>query len=159
MLFRSGKDTSISLEMREVVDFLRSHRQIWWLLHNAYMKIVKNNVVGTCPLVCSKPHGIWPFGSKYNFHEFHRMFHESIHYVLEQNGLCFNDGDLDEGLVAYFHEQILGQKECRRHYKINGGERCLKNAALFAKIFDRYPRSAVIPVLKSLKKEDLLIAR
>lgn len=152
----AGQDTSISFEMRGIVGFLRSHRKIWWSLHQAYEKILKNSVVGTCPLVIARPpllDRIIPFGTKmHNFQEFHKLFHESIHYVLEENGICFGNEDLDEGLVTYFHEQVMGKKVCYLHYNGDEGDRYLKDAALFEKLLDPYPRSAVIPILQGSRK-------
>ncbi len=157
----SGNDTSISPDMRDLVDFLRAHKRIWWSLHGAYEKIVKNNVVGTCPVVVASPpliDRILPFGSKmHKFQEFHKLFHESVHFVLEENGICFHDADLDEGLVTYFHQQVAGKSVCALHYVGDDGARYLKNAALFEKFLSGYAREDVVPTLKHLKVEDLKV--
>jgi hypothetical protein len=148
----AGRDTSISPEQRDLVDYLRSHRNIWWALHGAYEKIVRNNLVNTCPLVVAKQpllEKILPFGSKmHNFQEFHKLFHETIHYILEDNGICFHDDLLDEGLVTYFHEQVVGKGACYAHYVGEEGERYLKAAKLLEKVLGKYPRNAVVPVLQ-----------
>jgi hypothetical protein len=155
----SGSDTILTHELRDCVDFLRSHKAVWWSLHRAYEKIVKNHLVGTCPLVIAKPpliDRILPFGRRvHRFQEFHKLFHESIHYVLEDNGLFFGDENLDEGLVTYFHEQVMGKPVCYMHYNNEEGERYLEAAKLFEKLLGRYPRSAVVPLLKSMKREDV----
>ncbi len=155
LLAASGNDRSISPKMRDVVDFLRSHRKIWWSLHNAYTKIVKNDLIGTCPLVVAQQpvlDRVLPFGKKlHNFQEFHKLFHESIHFVLEESGVCFGDEAVDEGLVTYLHEQVMGKKVCLMHYTGDEGEKYLKYASVFEKALSPYPRSAMIPVLLRLK--------
>jgi hypothetical protein len=149
----SGRDMGIGRSA--LVDFLRAHRQVWWSLHNAYSKIVKNELVNTCPIaVLPRPFvsRILPFGSKaHDFNEFHKLFHESLHFVLEDAGICFNDEELDEGLVTYMHQQVMGKSACSRHYTGDEGRKYLEYASVFEKAFGTYPRSGVIPVLLRLK--------
>jgi len=155
----SGNDTSISPDMRDLVDFLRSHKKIWWGLHNAYQKIVKNNVINTCPVVVAKPpliDRILPFGYRmHKFQEFHKLLHESIHYVLEENGICLNDADLDEGLVTFFHEQIAGKRACALHYVGDEGARYLRTAALFEKYLSKFKPGEVVLALKNVNFAEL----
>ncbi len=151
----SGKDTGISPEMRDMVDFLRVHRQIWWSLHGAYTKILKGNLLGTCPLTTSPPtfFDFVPFFSKtHESHDFHRLFHESIHFVLEENGICFGDEEIDEGLVTFLHEQVMGRQVCLLHYKGEEGKKYLRYSSVFEDALSPYPRSAVIPVLQRLNR-------
>jgi len=128
----SGNDTSFSQDLRGSVDFLRSNRKLWWCLHNAYEKIVKNNLVDTCPLVVSKTPFIERFiPGLHNFQEFHKLFHESIHCVLEENWIYFNDEALDEGLVVYLHQQVFGKNVCSMHYVGEKGEQCSKDNFIY----------------------------
>ena len=149
----AGRDSSLSSELRDVIGFLRGNRRLWWSLHNSYEKVVKNNLIDTFPLVVGQPKAferIRLFASK--MHGFHKLFHESIHYVLEENSVRFNDSELDEGLVAYLHGQVMGKKVCHLHY--TGEERQhLKNAGMFERVLNKYPKSAVIPLIKSLKED------
>lgn len=157
----SGSDSGISPEMRDLVDFLRSHKSIWWALHDSYECIVKSNLVDTCPLVVSKPSfiaRILPFGSKYNsFQEFNKLFHESVHFVLEENGICFNDEELDEGLVTFFHEEVMGKSVCYLHYSGDVGKNYLKYADDFRKILASHPKSDTVPFLKRFVKENVIV--
>jgi len=153
LLAASSNEPLRDLELRDTVDFLRSHRKVWWELHQVYEKIVQNRLVGSCPLVTAPPSVLdWvvPFGVHFHrFQEFHKLFHGTIHHVLERNDLRFDDRDLREGVVAYFHEKVMGPR-VRLHYNGDVGERMLRNAARVGRILDKYPRTAVIPLLRRL---------
>ncbi len=154
ILAAAGNDNSISPEMRDIADFLRNHKKLWWSLHDTYEKIVKQHLIGTCPLVVAKPlllDRVLPFGRRmHRFQEFHKLFHESIHYVLEENGIRFNDSDLDEGLVTYLHQQVMGDAVRYFHYTGEEGERYVNKAAFFSAVLDQYPKSAVVPIVRNM---------
>ena len=146
----ASNDGSVPPEVRDVVDFLRDNRDIWWNLHNAYESIVKNDVVGTCPIAIARPWSShFPLGRQWNdFNEFHKLFHESIHFVLEENGLCSGDEDFDEGIVTYLHEEVMGRAICKIHYSSGDGVRYLRLASELREIIHNRPRSDIIPFLK-----------
>jgi len=158
----SGRDDGLDPSSRQIVDFLRENRQYWVWLHEAYEKIVNNHAAGTCPLVVAKMpkllHAVPFAGMLHRYQEFHKLFHESIHYVLEQQGISFDDHDLDEGLVVYLHAKVTPSVKYL-HYSGDEGRRYVKNAELFNKLLDKYPRSAVIPALQHLTREDVLKVR
>ncbi|VVB81373.1 Uncharacterised protein [uncultured archaeon] len=155
----SSKDTNITPEMCEVIEFLRSNKKIWWNLHDAYEKIIKNHLVNTCPLVIAKARlidRIIPFGIRmHKFQEFHKLFHESIHYLLEENNVCFHNEELDEGLAVFLHQQVMGKNTCAMHYIGEKGEKYLKNAEFFEKLLSKYPRITFIPIIKHSKIKEL----
>ena len=154
----SGNDSGISPEMRDVVDFLRGNRSAWWSLSNAYERIVKSNVIGTCPLVVA-PLPWWarfvPFAGRYHeFQEFHKLFHESVHYSLENSGVVFDDAGLNESLVALFHEDVFGVF-ARLHYR-GEGKKYLAPSFRWRKFLSSCPRPAVIPLLQTLGRDFIL---
>jgi len=150
----SGNDSSLSPDVRELVEHLRNDRKLWWSLHNVYQKIIDENLVGTCPLVIAKPRLVdkmLPLGKRlHGFQEFHKLFHESIHYVLEANDIRFDDCEFEEGVVTYMHEKVMGKKTCAWHYTGTEGSRYLHNAQVIGKILDAYPNNAVVPLLAKL---------
>ncbi len=146
----SGKDLGLSPEMRDLTGLLREHVHVWWSLHDAYVKIVRDNLVGTFPLA---PVRKSLFGGN---SEFHKAFHLSIHALLEDAGICFGDDETDEGFVAYLHGQVMGKKACASHYSGADGRRYLKRAAAFEQSLNSYPRSSVISVLQRLRDSKAL---
>ncbi|MCX6708247.1 MAG: hypothetical protein NTW67_01170 [Candidatus Woesearchaeota archaeon] len=155
----SSKDTNSSPEMKDVVEYLRNNKKTWWSLHNTYEKIVKNNLTNTCPLATAKLpilDRLLPFGFKlHQFQEFHKLFHESIHYILEKNRICLHDKDLDEGLVVFLHQQVMGKKTCALHYTGEEGEKYLQNAEFFEKLLNKYPHITFLPIIKNSSSEEL----
>lgn len=146
----SSNDMSIPPDMRDVVDFLKDNRSILWNLHNAYEVIVSNDLVDTCPITIARP---WtsrlPLGRQWNdFNEFHKLFHESIHFVLEENGLCSGDEEFDEGIVTYLHEEVMGRAVCKIHYSSGEGAEYLRLASELREIIHNRPKSDIIPFLK-----------
>ena len=153
ILFAASGQETVSSELSYVVAFLRTNTDKWQALYDAYDNIVRNRLVNTCPLVVSgisTAEKVVPFGKKWHsFQEFHRSFHESIHYVLEENGLCFNDEALDEGFATYLHQQVMGKKA--KLYYTGEGRRLLRLASVFEEELRDYPRSSVVPLLLSKK--------
>ncbi|GEM_PF-6529978 len=143
----SGNEVASS-KFKDIVLFLRDNRKVWWSLHDAYEKIVRNSLVGTCPLVIANPPFIVRLFGLHRFEEFHKFFHESIHCVLEDNGICFHDEALDEGLVVYLHQQVMGKHVCSLHYAGKIGSLYLNYADRFEKLFGRYPKNELISSLK-----------
>lgn len=155
----SSQDTNISPEIKNAVEYLRNNKKTWWSLHNAYEKIVKNNLANTCPLATAKLpilDRLLPFGSRlHQFQEFHKLFHESIHHILEENKICFHNKDLDEGLVVFLHQQVMGKKTCALHYTGEEGEKYLRNAEFFEKLLNKYPHITFIPIIRHSTIEEL----
>ena len=145
----SGNDLSLSPEMRDLTGLLREHVKVWWSLHDAYVKIVRDNLVGTCPLASSHESLLKRVLSGSNA-GLHNAFHLSIHCLIEDVGICFGDEETDEGFVAYLHSQVMG-KACLSYYSDAEGRRYLKRAAVFEQSLSSYPRSSVIPVLQRLR--------
>ncbi|MBW3016634.1 hypothetical protein KY309_03430 [Candidatus Woesearchaeota archaeon] len=150
----TSNEKNIKTENYEVVNFLREHRKIWWKLYNTYDKIIKNRLTGACPIAIAKTpfiQRILPFGTRlHRFQEYNKLLHESIHCLLEENGICFHKKELDEGLVVCLHKKIVGKK-CQLHYAGEEGEKYLKQAEKFEKIMDKIPTSAFIPLIRKLE--------
>lgn len=151
----SGRDNLVSSEFQDVVLFLREHKSLWWSLHNAYEKIVRNNLIGTSPLVVAKPPFFAGLFGLHKFEEFHKLFHESIHCILEDNGICFNDEALDEGLVVFMHQQVMGKHTCSLHYAGRDGSRYLKYAERFERFCQKHPRCMLLHLLKGMSVEEI----
>lgn len=154
----SGKDQGLSPDERDVVDFLRDNVTWWRWLYDAYDRVVKQGVIGTCPLVVAQEPAVLRvvplLGSVHRYQEYHKLLHESIHYVLDENGIAFHDPELDEGLVVYLHEQVAPSVR-HFHYVGDEGRKYVESAEVFRKLLKKYPRSAVVPILKRLAREGL----
>lgn len=157
----SGKDASLKPELRDLVDFLRENKLWWGWLYEAYEKIVKNSLTNTCPMVIAKlpvPMRFIPFAGVMNsYQEYHKLIHESIEYLLEAEGILFDDVELDKGLVVYLHE-VMYPSVKYLHYVGDEGRQYLEAAGVFRELLDRYPRSAVVPMLKHLTRSDVVKA-
>lgn len=144
----SGNDLGISQEMHNLIEILQKHPKTLQHLQNAYTKILKNELVNTCPFVFSEQ----PFFNRIlgDTKEFHDCFHASIHFLLEEAGICFGDEEIDEGLVTYLHKQVLGN-EAIKHYNDEQGRKYLNYANVFEQTISKYPRNAILPVIMRLK--------
>lgn len=155
----TGNENNTKSEAHELVSFLREHKKIWWTLYNTHEKIIKDKLIGTCPIAVSKTpliERILPFGTKlHKFQEYNKLLHESIHWLLEENEVCFHNKELDEGLVVCLHKKIAGKTKCQLHYTGEEGEKYLKQAEKFEKILEKIPTSAFIPLIKKLETKAL----
>ena len=140
-------------QTKDLVDFLRSHRELWWSLHRAHHIILKHELIGHCLLAFSKPSFLYRIApwKLLDFPDFQKLFHDSIRLVLEKNGVCFQDELLDQALATYFHQRLIGRKVRLHHNRAAS----LKQVKVFNKLLRRYPRSALILYLKNMKKEDI----
>ncbi|MBW2969721.1 hypothetical protein KY319_01220 [Candidatus Woesearchaeota archaeon] len=151
----TSNENNKKTEDYELVNFLRENRKIWWKLYNTYDKIIKNRLIGTCPIATAKIpfiEKILPFGTKlHRFQEYNKLLHESIHCLLEENGICFHNKQLDEGLVVCLHRKITGKTKCQFHYTGEEAEKYLSQADKFEKIMNKIPTSAFIPLIRKLE--------
>jgi len=122
----------------DAVKYLRENPSIKSKLHGAYHSILTNSLVDSCPIFSSCFLG---------FDNFHKMFHLSIHHVLENNGLSSGDSDFDEALVTYLHKRVSGKKVIL-HY-LGGGERFLRLSKEIASVLKDVPDKEVIPIVRS----------
>ncbi len=149
-----GRDTSLSSSS---VDFLRANPGVAGVLRSARDKVVKHNLVGSCPLSVEKPSLLKGFfaPNTHRFDEFHKMLRASILHVLEKNDIVF-DSDTNQGVAAYFHEELVGSKVCFYHY-VGENKKHLELAQELRIVLSRYPRSAVIPFVKKLADSDFTV--
>jgi len=149
-----GREAKVSKSMRGLVEFLQQNNTWRELLAQVYSKIVESDLAGTCPLVIAK--APWyqvlfpPMLLASRFQEQQKLIHESIEYVLEEESIVFDDVLLDKGLVTYLHEHVAGRFACRLHYTGPEGKQYRDAATVFHRVFDKYPRSAIVPLLKQM---------
>lgn len=128
--------------------YLRHNKKLFELLSSARDKIVKYKLAGTVPMPQTDP--IRSFLRRRE--AFSMMVHESIHYVLEKNGVDFGTGGLsplDEGFCVFLHLRFGKSVGLYRNDSSELAKKYRLWASFFRELLKSVPDKNIVKTIKT----------
>jgi len=146
--------SDVKSKNNKVSTYLKRNKELFDLLKNTNRKIIEGKLVDTIPIPVSDD----LFSFLHKRQKISMMVHESIHYILEKNGINFQKhglSPLDEGFCVFLH---LKFKKYSGLYKYDNSSLTIKYrfwASFFKELLRNIPNDKIISTIRKYPKNKL----